>query len=156
MAQVRLRNDNKVWSRKGSLVRVNPENNKGFLHAEYTDIGIIGRVIESKPPKHFCLINLINVVLWDDVIKKPDDLLTEKFEEVSRNLKSYPYVISYNGDDISYITYNLGGGKSITKTFNYTLGVLTSIVLSGDTPASIELTKTLSYTGVDLTSVTYT
>jgi hypothetical protein len=81
--------------------------------------------------------------------------LAEAFETVSKNLKSYPYVITYNGDDINYITYNLGGGDAIVKTFHYTIGVLTSIVLSGDTPLGITLTKTLSYTGDDLTSVVY-
>jgi hypothetical protein len=58
-------------------------------------------------------------------------------------------------DGIDTIVYDLGGGLSITKTFNYTLGVLTSIVLSGDTPSGIELTKTFGYIGVDLTSVIY-
>jgi hypothetical protein len=58
-------------------------------------------------------------------------------------------------DGIDTIVYDLGGGLSITKTFNYTLGVLTSIVLSGDTLSDIELTKTLIYTGVDLTNVSY-
>ncbi|OQB08077.1 MAG: hypothetical protein BWY21_01465 [Parcubacteria group bacterium ADurb.Bin216] len=81
--------------------------------------------------------------------------LGEEFETVSKNLKSYPYVLTYGVDGIDTIVYNLGGGLSITKTFNYTLGILTSIVLSGDTPLGIELTKTLIYTGVDLTSVTY-
>jgi hypothetical protein len=81
--------------------------------------------------------------------------LGEEFETVSKNLKSYPYAITYGVDGIDTITYDLGGGLSVVKTFNYTLTVLTSIVLSGDTPAGIELTKTFNYTGVDLTSVVY-
>jgi len=80
---------------------------------------------------------------------------SEAFETVSKNVKSYPYTLVYGVDGVSTITYDLGGGLSIVKTFNYTLGVLTSIVLSGDTPAGISLTKTLSYTGADLTSVAY-
>jgi len=79
----------------------------------------------------------------------------QEFETVSKNLKSYPYVLTYGVDGIDTIVYDLGGGLSITKTFNYTLSVLTSIVLSGDTPAGIDLTKTLNYTGADLTGVTY-
>jgi hypothetical protein len=79
----------------------------------------------------------------------------EEFETVSKNLKSYPYVITYDGNDIDYITYNLGGGDSIVKTFNYTLSVLTSVVLSGDTPSGMELTKTLIYTGDNLTGIEY-
>jgi hypothetical protein len=55
---------------------------------------------------------------------------------------------------LTSIVYTLPVG-TITKTLNYTLGTLTSIVLSGDTPAGIDLTKTLGYTGSELTSITY-
>lgn len=79
----------------------------------------------------------------------------EEFETVSKNLKNYPYNLTYGVDGIDTITYNLGGGLSIIKTFNYVGGVLSTIVLSGDTPLGIELTKTFGYTGVDLTSVIY-
>jgi hypothetical protein len=81
--------------------------------------------------------------------------LNDEFETVSKNLRNYPYALVYGIDGVSTITYDLGGGLSIVKTFNYVLGVLTTIVLSGDTPSGIELTKTLSYTGADLTSVAY-
>jgi hypothetical protein len=81
--------------------------------------------------------------------------ISEEFETVSKNLKSYPYALVYGVDGLSTITYDLGGGLSVVKTFNYTLSILTSIVLSGDTPSGIELTKTFSYTGVDLTGVAY-
>lgn len=77
------------------------------------------------------------------------------FEYVNKNLSSYDYTITYSGSDIDYIVYDLGGGLTITKTFNYTGKDLTSIVLSGDTPLGISLTKTLTYTGKDLTSVAY-
>ena len=83
------------------------------------------------------------------------DYLGQEYETVSKNLKSYPYTLTYGVDGVDTITYDLGGGLSIVKTFNYTLSVLTSIVLSGDTPSGIELTKTLSYTGADLTGVVY-
>lgn len=84
-----------------------------------------------------------------------DNVVVEDYETVSKNLKSYPYAIAYGVDGISTMTYDLGGGDSIVKTFNYTTGVLTSIVLSGDVPGGIPLTKTLGYTGSDLTSITY-
>jgi hypothetical protein len=83
------------------------------------------------------------------------NVIIEQFETVSKNLRSYPYTLTYGVDGVDAITYDLGGGLEIVKTFNYTLGVLTSIVLSGDTPAGVDLTKTFSYTGVDLTSVSY-
>lgn len=78
----------------------------------------------------------------------------EAFETVAKNLLSYPYALNFSGSVLNTIVYTVGAG-SITKTFNYTNGKLTSIVLSGDTPEGIYLTKTLTYTGENLTSVTY-
>lgn len=79
----------------------------------------------------------------------------QTFERVSKNLKAYPSTLAYTSGLLSSITYDLGGGQSITKTLGYTGEQLTSVVLSGDTPSGINLTKTLGYTGDDLTSVSY-
>lgn len=76
------------------------------------------------------------------------------FETISKNLKSYPYVLNYTSNILTSIVYTLPTG-SITKTLNYTSGKLTSIVLSGDVPSGVPLTKTLSYTGDKLTAITY-
>jgi hypothetical protein len=80
--------------------------------------------------------------------------LGNSFETVSKNLSAYPFTLTYSGGDLSAIEYDLGG-SSITKAFNYSAGALTSIVLSGATPAGISLTKEFNYTGDDLTSVVY-
>lgn len=80
---------------------------------------------------------------------------SETFETVSKNLKAYPYTISYSGGNIDYITYNLGGGLEIVKTFGYTSGDVTSVTLSGDTPAGIDLTKTISYSGGNIDIINY-
>ena len=77
------------------------------------------------------------------------------FEAVSKNLNSYDYAINYSGGDVSDIVYDLGGGLQITKTFNYTSGNVTSVVLSGDTPSGISLTKTINYSGGDVSSISY-
>jgi hypothetical protein len=77
------------------------------------------------------------------------------FEKVSKNLDSYPATLSYSGENLATIEYDLGGGLSILKTLNYTGDNLTSVVLSGDTPDGISLTKTLVYTGDNLTGVNY-
>ena len=45
--------------------------------------------------------------------------------------------------------------NGITKTFAYSGGNLTTVTLSGATPGGIDLVKTLSYTGSDLTGVAY-
>lgn len=78
----------------------------------------------------------------------------ETFESVSKNLKSYPYTLTHTSGRLTSITYTLPVG-TITKTLNYTGELLTSIVLSGNTPDGIPLTKTLGYTSGTLTSVTY-
>jgi len=80
---------------------------------------------------------------------------TQTFEKVSKNLDSYPATLSYVGENLATIEYDLGGGLSILKTLNYTGENLTSVVLSGDTPSGISLTKTLTYTGENLTGVNY-
>lgn len=75
------------------------------------------------------------------------DLVTyieDQFETVSKNLRSYNYEIFYTGGgNIDYIEYNTGAG-TITKTFNYSGDLITSIVLSG-TIAGIDLTKSFMY-----------
>jgi hypothetical protein len=77
------------------------------------------------------------------------------YETVSKNLASWDATYAYTLGVLDTITYT-DGVDTIVKTFGYTLGVLTSITLSGDTPGGIELVKTLTYTGADLTSVDYT
>lgn len=80
--------------------------------------------------------------------------VAESFETVSKNLLAYPFSISYLGDNIDTVTYTTAGG-SIVKTINYTGDNITSVVLSGDTPNSIDLTKTISYSGANISSITY-
>lgn len=76
------------------------------------------------------------------------------FETVSKNLASVDFTLAYNGSgQLSVLTYANG----IVKTLGYNGGGdLVTVVLSGTTPAGIELTKTLGYTSSNLTSVTYT
>lgn len=145
MNQVRLQNKEGKISLVGEIVKLAPNSTKAYVLADTPDPDAIGTVAESVPNGYWGLVDLINSV----------SSLSEEFETVSKNLKAYPYALTYGVDGVATITYDLGGGLSVVKTFNYTLGVLTTIVLSGDTPSGIELTKTFSYTGADLTSVTY-
>lgn len=73
------------------------------------------------------------------------------FESVSRNLPSEGVAYAYSGGNLTQITYANG----IVKTFNYSGDTLVSIVLSGNTPDGIELTKTLTYSGDDLIGAVY-
>ena len=68
----------------------------------------------------------------------------ETFETVAQGLKSYAYSIGRFDGSVSTIVYDLGSGLSITKTLGRVGGVLTTITLSGDTPAGIDLVKTLA------------
>ena len=80
----------------------------------------------------------------------------ETFESVSKNLKSYPYEISYTGGgDIDFVTYDLGGGQTIIKTFGYTSGDVTSVTLSEDTPSGINLIKTITYVSGNVDNISY-
>lgn len=78
----------------------------------------------------------------------------EKFEAISKNLKSWDYVLNYTSEKLTSIVYT-EGALTVTKTLNYTGDNLTSIVLSGAVPSGINLTKTLTYTSGVLTSIDY-
>ena len=80
-----------------------------------------------------------------------DSAVIDTFETVSKNLDASGAVLAYSSGNLASITYANG----VVKTLNYTGDTLTSVVLSGATPAGIDLTKTLTYTGDDLTGVTY-
>jgi hypothetical protein len=147
MPQVRLQNKIGRTALVGQVVKLAPDSTTAFILANTPDPDAIGTVSQPIQSNYWGLIDLINTV--DTSL-----FLSNEFESISKNLKSYPYVITYIGSDIDYITYITDTG-TIIKTFNYTLSVLTSLVLSGDTPSGIELTKTLHYSGSDLTSVTY-
>ena len=82
------------------------------------------------------------------------DRIQESFETVSKNLKNYAATLNYVSGTLDNIVYTLPSGI-ITKTFNYTGEALTSIVLSGNTPSGIDLTKTLTYTSGVLTNISY-
>tara|TARA_R110000851_G_scaffold92422_3_gene201691 strand:+ start:82 stop:1281 length:1200 start_codon:yes stop_codon:yes gene_type:complete len=93
----------------------------------------------------------------DGIEAEPVDLtdyISQEFETVSKNLKSFSNALTYTGDNLTSIAYTTDTG-TIIKTLNYTGDNLTSIVLSGDTPSGIDLTKTLSYVGDNLTNITY-
>ena len=67
MGQVRLRNNTNKWTTVGQLVRIDPNNSRAFLLAELTDSNIVGTTTEKVPPRHFCLINTINTINWDNI-----------------------------------------------------------------------------------------
>lgn len=79
----------------------------------------------------------------------------QSFEVTSKNLKAYPAVLGWTNGQLTSMQYALGGGLSVTKTLNYSGDQLDSIVLSGDTPGGINLTKNLTWVNGTLTEVSY-
>jgi hypothetical protein len=73
------------------------------------------------------------------------------YETVASNLDASDAVYAYAGGDLDTITYANG----VVKSFSYSGGNLVSVTLSGATPSGIDLVKTLTYTGDDLTGKTY-
>lgn len=77
------------------------------------------------------------------------------FEKINKNLDTYPFTVTYNDDNIDYITYTTDGGL-ITKAFYYTGDNVTSVTLTGDLPGSLtETTKSISYSGNNVSGVVY-
>lgn len=80
-----------------------------------------------------------------------------KFEKIAKNLRSYPHSFSYSGGKLASITYTTGPGTTIVRTFNFTGNDLTSVVLSGTLPTELGgiTTKTFTYSVGILSSVSY-
>lgn len=89
-----------------------------------------------------------------DKVKLDGMVASASFEQVSQNLGDWAKAFAYTGDDLTTITYTKSG-DTIVKTFNYSLGKLITMVLSGDTPGGIPLTKTFTYSGDTLTNIAY-
>jgi hypothetical protein len=97
-----------------------------------------------------------DIILTNNSTNKTVELTTlNTFEKINKNLKTYPYSLNYTLNKLTSIIY-IVGSQSITKTLNYTGDNVTSIVLSGDgLPSGTQTTKTFTYTGSNLTSVSY-
>ncbi len=86
----------------------------------------------------------------------PEGKIQETFETISKNIKAYPFIINYTDSNPTSIVYDLGDSLAITKTFTYTGELITSITLSGDIDNNnINLTKVLTYNQGTLVSVSY-
>lgn len=83
--------------------------------------------------------------------------LSETFETISKNLKQYPYSLSYNVSGyLTGIHYTLGASSYIDKVLSYdSSGMLTTVSLTGSPVPSTSLFKYLYYSGAVLTGVQY-
>lgn len=97
-----------------------------------------------------------SVVAGDQIAATITAKMLFSFEDVAKNIASNPSTLAYNVDGtINTVTYDLGNSLSIVKTFAYSGGNLSTIVLSGSTPSGITLTKTFTYTSGDVTNIAY-
>lgn len=78
----------------------------------------------------------------------------KSFETVSKNLTAWDCSLNYVSGVLSDISYT-DGSLNIVKTLNYTGDQLESITLTGDTPDGITLTKSFTYAGDDIAGITY-
>lgn len=80
----------------------------------------------------------------------------ETYETVSKNLKTFPYALTYTSGKLTRIEYTTDVG-TIIKDFTYTGDLLTQIELSGDIPSGIKTKKAFTYDVSNvLTSISYT
>lgn len=80
--------------------------------------------------------------------------ISESYETVNKNIKAYPYDVSYIDGLVSVISYDTPSG-AVNKTFAYSSGKLSSVTLSGATPGGIDLVKTFTYIGDSVSEVIY-
>ncbi len=83
--------------------------------------------------------------------------LSETFETISKNLKQYPYSLSYNvSGNLTGIYYSIGASTYVAKQLSYdSSGLLTTVSLTGSPVPSTSLFKHLYYSGSALTGVSY-
>lgn len=88
--------------------------------------------------------------LEDEIIEA-----AKTFETVSQGLDALPKALSYTLGKLTQVVYTKADLTTITKTLTYVGDQLSTITLSGNTPADINLTKTLIYSGDILTGASY-
>lgn len=76
----------------------------------------------------------------------------DTFETVAKNLSATDATFNYTDGVLTSIVYT---SASITKTLAYGPDGLSSVTLSGATPSGIDLVKTFNYTGGNLTGFSY-
>lgn len=79
------------------------------------------------------------------------------FETLANNIRSFPYVINRSLEGvITSVVYTTPAEGTITKSFSYIEGVLTTVTLSGPALDGVTYTKTLTYSSGVVTGASYT
>lgn len=77
------------------------------------------------------------------------------FETINKNLLAYNVIDTSETDTLITQTYDAPGGAIIKSISFDTSGLPTTIVLSGETPDGIDLTKTFDFAGREIPLITY-
>jgi hypothetical protein len=78
------------------------------------------------------------------------------FETISNNIRSFPYVINRSVEGvITSVVYTAPAEGTITKSFTYSAGVLSTVTLSGPALDGVVYTKTLTYDAGLVTGASY-
>lgn len=93
-----------------------------------------------------------NGIVYIDTVSAED---SKTFEKISKNLKSYNYVINKVNGQITSLEYTVPSLGIITKTINYANGAISSISLSGATLGAETYTKTFVYANNAIAGATY-
>lgn len=79
------------------------------------------------------------------------DGIADTFETVAKNLDAAGALFEYAGGNLMAIRY----GNGVVKSFDYDANGLAAVTLSGAVPAGVAMVKSLSYTGGELTAISY-
>jgi hypothetical protein len=123
-------------------------SNEGILiSSSVDDVDFVGDLVTAvESPSGQVTVNIDSSAI-------PETFISQTFETLSKNLKSFPYTISYNGTQIANLSYTTGGGTMI-KALNYSGDLIANIVISG-TYLSETYTKTLTYANTSITGASY-
>ena len=148
----------KVSEESGSWMLFNKRSD-GFYESDGATWNYLGVTIERVSPSEINLGQSIGVRRYtvNDIVSVIDKHQehSSSYETISKNLKAYPYSVSYNAGKIATIDYDIGLGEVITKTFEYQNDKLVLVVLSGALPSIINTTKTLEYNENGLSNIVY-
>jgi len=98
-----------------------------------------------------------NLVLGSGTHTTTTTGLAETFETVSKNLKQYPYSLTYDtGDYLTSVRYQISDTSYVMKSLSYnSSGQLYLVGLTGNPVPSVSLFKHLYYSGSNITGVSY-
>lgn len=98
----------------------------------------------------------VGVIIAEMGARGPQGVQEESFESISANLKSWNSVFNRTSGVLTSEVFS-SGTSTITKTYNYSGSILTSITISGNVPETVtKRTKNFIWSGPDLSAITYT